>query len=887
MKNNQGAPVGIDITRLHLMVFWFFCANFSVLAVSLFRYLYEKAVQNNESFLTDFNPSMLAYFNAFMLSQMAFYVVSSIFLGVALLLALYIGNRPYKFSFFFEYKLRYCIFIVTFLCIIGCFLKTWLSSIIPFYILMASLFSPKMIGAVPLVCNENINVKNIDKRNYFYTINIILFLICCGFVFYLFYPQIFNKPVILNPYMRIPEKFKFFQNSEGKDFITSIDNTTIINDFGLFDAHEKIDIVNPDWHNNSACYEIPTYNQVLAELVEVYQWKNRLPLGSFAQASTTVFYPMLFYRDNYLCVVKADGAASVANQVETVNKELIANLSSVLGKDFGERLEQDFQKDFIHGSDRIEKLSHSGLSLLERLNLYGDKDFGSNFIKNSIYEMGRQFNFRGQFKHHIYYLFPAYEYLMGKPINEISHQYGLGMTLIPAFIAKIFNNGEPNYGIAINMISVMYYLAFFFLIVAIFYITHDLRIVILASLCYIYNQLVISQDVVLCTIGVYEARVFCSIPMMVSVYLYCQNMKWSQFFFILCCSFFSMFINFEFGLMITVATLGTVVTQILLYKKIHLIHIIRILLLICCIFISEKIFNIGTKVIANTFLSGFFSIKVNFGTILLLITQLLIYFMFFMHMLKKRSKMAFVFLYSAFLSQEFVTYYIWCGFSNHYFMYFTRHILPILFYLNFIFSFKEKTSLKINFIFYTLVVLFIVFIVREAENYHRQLRSYKNVINNYITYQWDMSGTSIISTMNPEYFYPSVEIISKYSNTESKEICLISQYDSIFLLLSRKISMLPTFDLVSFLMTKKENMLIEETIKQKKPEYLFVDNDILGPYELDIAPVSNFGEWLHIESRLRTLSLKEMTNIFFKIRNDYELIESTNMLSVYRRKVHE
>lgn len=116
---------------------------------------------------------------------------------------------------------------------------------------------------------------------------------------------------------------------------------------------------------------------------------------------------------------------------------------------------------------------------------------------------------------------------------------------------------------------------------------------------------------------------------------------------------------------------------------------------------------------------------------------------------------------------------------------------------------------------------------------------------------------------------------------------MISQYDSMFLLLSKKISILPTFDLVGFLMTKKENMLIEKTIKEKQPEYLFVDNDILGPYELDIAPVANFGEWLHLESRLRVFSLKEIANIFLKIKDDYELLESTNMLSVYRRKVYE
>ncbi len=887
MKNNQDAPFGIHITRLHLTVFYFFCANFSVLSVSLFRYLNGKAEKNTALLMTDFNPSAVAHFNVFMLPQMLFYVVSSALLGIALLLALYIGNRPHRFPLFFKYNLRYCILFVTCLCIIGCFLKTWLSILIPFYILIAALFYPRIIGAIPLGDNREVSIKNIYKNIHSITINV-LFLVCCGFVIYLFYPQIFNKPVILNPYLRIPEQFKFFQNSEGKDFITSIDNTTIINDFDLFKDHEKIDIENPDWQNNSACYEIPVYNHTLAELVEVYQWKNRFPPGSFYQASTTVFYPMLFYRDNYLCVIKADGTANVANQVETINKELIADLTSVLGKDFGERLEQDFQKGFIHGnSDKMKNLPHSEFSLQERLNLYGDKTFRTDFIKKSINEMSLQFNFRGQFKHHIYYLFPAYEYLMGKPLNKISHQYGLGMTLIPSLAAKIFNDGEPNYGVAINLISATYYLAFFSLLVVIFYISHDLRIIIIASFLYIYNQLVIGHELTLFTFGTYEVRTFCSIPMMLAVYLYCQNTTWTRFFFILCFSFCGLFINFEFGLMITIAALATLITHIVLVNKIYFIHIIRILLIILCIFISEKLFNIGPKAITEAFLGGFFSKKIPLGDILLLITQLLAYFFFFIHMLIKKSKFAFVFLYSVFLAQELLTYYIWNGYTNHFFIYFTRLTLPALFYLTFIFSFKKKTSLKMNSIFYILVTLSIVLIVKQSEIYHRQSRSYKNVLNNYRTYQWDLPGTSFISTMNPAYFYPSVELISKYSDTQNKEICLISQYDSMFLLLSKKISILPTFDLVGFLMTKKENMLIEKTIKEKQPEYLFVDNDILGPYELDIAPVANFGEWLHLESRLRVFSLKEIANIFLKIKDDYELLESTNMLSVYRRKVYE
>ena len=169
--------------------------------------------------------------------------------------------------------------------------------------------------------------------------------------------------------------------------------------------------------------------------------------------------------------------------------------------------------------------------------------------------------------------------------------------------------------------------------------------------------------------------------------------------------------------------------------------------------------------------------------------------------------------------------------------------------------------------------------------YYTTKGEYEKVFATHRTYEWNLEKAQFRSTMDPKYFVDSVSLIQQYANSENG-IYIISKYDNVLPFLAKKYSAMPFFDVPWMLLTENEINLCIESIKTKKPPYLFVDTDIERNLNGEILAaripsVSNPGG----ESLLRVQRLNLLKDIFAAVKDDYELEMGRGLLTVYRRKV--
>ena len=151
-------------------------------------------------------------------------------------------------------------------------------------------------------------------------------------------------------------------------------------------------------------------------------------------------------------------------------------------------------------------------------------------------------------------------------------------------------------------------------------------------------------------------------------------------------------------------------------------------------------------------------------------------------------------------------------------------------------------------------------------------------------FEWNIPGAHIKTTMNPEIFNDSIDIIHDFTNKSQKSIYMISRFDSILSLLSRKYSALPHFNISPFIATKKEYQLIIDSFNKNKPQYIFVDNDINIPCEFDMVQTKFFGAYYHSESIIQLLQMRELYHIYKDvIENKYRPVAKSKLITVYEK----
>lgn len=827
-----------------LIIFVALVANLAAGAFDLYNFFSLSRVNNVASLANQFSSPAVFFYNPFMQPTLFFYVLTSLALGLSLVLALKAVQYKFVDKFFDDPASPYF---------------TALSLIVPVGLIVSRFEAiiPALIlswGGIWLAWKVRFKLVTLAcflrSRPIFKFVSQVVgpHLVLWGslaFMAYLFIPLVVTTPQIMNPFFRIPQMYH-------GDGMVERDTTSIINDLGL--GYDYLDIFNyRNWKNNQACQKAPASDERLSKFVNDYMNGPARPLaGSYRATGSFILPPLLYYAEGTLCFIPAYGPLDYKKQA---HEKLRAELAAI-GFDPG-----PYEEPPPPNRD----------------------DYSFLYLKQANLERIYVSTQGGQLKHHIYYLFPIYELLLGKPLEKTVIQYGLGYSLLMSAVGQVVRLAgiSPTYGLALQFLSGFILIGLAVYVVSLHLIFKDIRLTSLAALVALVNYLIRGADVALVAPGIGEIRFLFDLPVLYVLYRYAQTLKSKYLGRLGVFLGLALFVNFDFGLLLASSILGALF--VLRLAEPHQRPPWSFFLFgAALIGLAGALNSLPSPSMGSLFLVGFFSFKVGLANVAALIVVFGVYLAMFVKMRANGSKFSYPFLASVFYGQALLCYYIIMGVPSHFYFLWARLALPLL--LFFAYLFKEKNSLRAfsNIIYYLAVGVLTFVGYVQYEEYRHFNQEVERVFKSHKVYQWDKYGTNVRSTLNPAFFEPAVEIIKKYIPGE-KGIYLISQYDFMLSFLAKKYSGMPHFDLMGNLATVKS---IEDTIdhlKRQQPKYLFVDSDITAPYELNIAS-HNLSWMIYINGRMRLLAMRHLREIFEAVRDDYVLLEEGQLISVYRLK---
>jgi MFS family permease len=202
------------------------------------------------------------------------------------------------------------------------------------------------------------------------------------------------------------------------------------------------------------------------------------------------------------------------------------------------------------------------------------------------------------------------------------------------------------------------------------------------------------------------------------------------------------------------------------------------------------------------------------------------------------------------------------------------------------FGFSNIWSVRVENLIVTIasiaVVLFSFF---SSYRFVHSLNEITRLEDSHKVFEWPFSNTRIRSTMDPELFIDAVGLVNRWA--PGKSIYIISQFDTLITWLSGKYSLMPHFDLVSFLNGPSAHEKVLGFVGDNKPEIIFVDSCVECEssrlnFGRDGLPFVPYVFNLLIDQNADRLA--RLGNVFDAIRDDYDLVERGMLLSVYKRK---
>jgi len=849
-------------------------------------------------------PGVAGFYTATVPGRIALYLSGSTLLGVALLLTLFICKHENKFPLFFKNSITRTIILLFLLNLLIYWIPSPWIAVLPLLFWAVLRIHPLLVGVIPSekVGSYSLTIPKTISFIDAHAAKIVLVLVCV-LVFLLYLPKVFFVPTILNGFYRIPELYKL-ENG------TTVSTTDIVNAFRPAGMQKKIDILTyKNWKDSDTVVSVPNAGDALEEIVSEYHTINGEEAKNYWGFIKSNFYsPIVVYRDGVLFVVWADGPNH--NMAQVANFFLLSKLSGAIPEQI-KYLKDIYNKRFAmsksyFGTENKVNIASSNLtSMIYKFNtnsidknetpdavtdslnrITKNSDFFQEYGKNSISEFYWQINNRGEIKHQAHYLIPIHEYLIGKPLDRISHLYGLGMTIIGGVITKMFSQeGIIPYGVFYRVLASMCYLGFFVMLGCMYAIFKDYRLLSLCALLWLLNQFVLGFETYTLSSGVSELRTLFDCPVFYLAFALQRKKSWHLSLAMAAILLLAVFVSFEFGMMITIACMAAVACEAMRRGSITKLDIMSVVAMFSICGVGAYFHSIGVQgAISHYLLSGVLATAMTLETILLLFVPLFVYIFMYLHMSRENSIYRSIFIIATFYSQEVTLYYVWSGMIAHFNIFFLRYWFPAIFYFAFLFLEKKQKAIVFRSAFVSAVILIVIVSIAPAKKFLNDYLSYNKVFKSHVTYFWDTKNTGIRTTMNPKYFSNAVDLINKYIPKKEKGITLISQYDCLLPFLANKYSDLPYFDISQYLITEKEKDNVINRIKATKPEYIFVDSDINAPYEFDIVPISESGTGLHEESRMRVYTLNAIRDIFLAVKDAYTPIDEGTLITAYRRK---
>lgn len=503
------------------------------------------------------------------------------------------------------------------------------------------------------------------------------------------------------------------------------------------------------------------------------------------------------------------------------------------------------------------------------------------FLGKNIFEVKWQIYNRWVLHHHNFVLGPINEFALGKPISEIYTQYGrLNVYAMKFLLEKLGGISYQNYYRIWFSFYILYYLLFLGLLWFLFRDSTYVLIVMAASIG-ILN--LIGHQFLFLGPGLNPIRHFFDLFV---VFFLLNYLRRSKLIFLagagisVCMSILN---NIQFGFCCLAGFLGVLLIEAIYERqsKKPAELAVAAITTICSLF-AYRWTKSGFDPVFSYYLSGISGYPLARGWLICFLgASCFLYWALFNWTIKDRS-LKYIAFFMTIYSQTMFVYCVWGGTLYHVLNISSVFVLTLVVVL--------KIAVDRNRALRSIPSLVLIAVMASffasCLHYYRSKLEYLSEFQNHETYRWNLETAQFESTMDPKFFIPSIDLIAKYSQGRNG-IFIISKYDYFLPFLAKKFSAMPFFDMAWFLLTQKEIDMAIESVNHSKPSYLFVDTEIERTHcgeiiDSNVIPFT-YGT-LHDESVQRVERLAGIRRVFSAVKEDYEPVEKTALLTVYKRK---
>ena len=504
------------------------------------------------------------------------------------------------------------------------------------------------------------------------------------------------------------------------------------------------------------------------------------------------------------------------------------------------------------------------------------------FLEDSRYQFEWQTLSRGFIHHHNHLFGMAYQFVLGRPIQEIFMQYGWLQTIGLGTVLKKLN--RVDYSSYVHLYYSFYFLYFFAFLWVIRKLLQDKKYILFGGFLALAGWLNQTYLYLYLGPGTNPIRYLMYLFVLLNFTGYIRSRHFAYAVMSIISAWIGILINTQFGLFMVVSLTGTWIFKLWEERKDSLVRDVSgILLLWIGVVALLKIVLITPDPISLYFFSGLLAFGFSYSSLIFFFLWTVLCYGLLIWRGKKNRILSYALLYMTFFSQGMYLYYLRSAGFYHF-----CAISSIFVFQGMLFLYILEENIQWRWVkkilFLGVCCAACIFLVRGEKSFLRSKRGIQKYFATHQLYHWSLPGTNFISTMNPDDFLSSIELIKKYS-PEEKGIYIISQYDNFLPFLSQRYSKLPFIDLQWYLITQKEFDRTLECIRTHKPQYLFVDtqqqqllNDNIIPGDYPVIA------YLHNESLWRASRMMVLRHLFEYIAPDYEPVEQTPLLQVYRRK---
>ncbi|PJD93180.1 MAG: hypothetical protein CK424_03050 [Legionella sp.] len=533
--------------------------------------------------------------------------------------------------------------------------------------------------------------------------------------------------------------------------------------------------------------------------------------------------------------------------------------------------------------ESIRQLYDSSLNAahLQQTRVYTEEE--SDFIAKNKTELAHQVKAGWFLFHHSWVLNPINAVSLGADFSKQTVLYGLLSTLSLKKLMEL--SGGISYQTYFKISYMFYPLYFLMFLAIIFSIFKRIEYVCIAAVLFSSSMLLIGDQLIQLAPGFNPLRHFFDMSVFLLFYLYTDKNKASYLYASLLLAMFSILWSKDFGVFLFLSIVAVVLVQqftAIQRKKRDVLLTVGIALAGLGLYILPihgKNPNVVYMLLGLTI--------PNTSTMLtsLILCCIGVGYFFYIKCLKKHNAI----FYLSF------SLFIYCQLELIYFVWFPsfHHLLsiaaPFVFLLLTFYALWEQKNLPNRSLtayrtFHKGMVLGLLGCIYFPSlcYFYQDRAKLEYIFLTHKVYDWTFKHATFKTTMDPELFQQSIDLIHKYE--EHPGIYLVSKYDAILPMLSHTYNLVPAVSVALDLISRRDLERMLAVIRENKPEYLFVDTDIMRNYNNDIFhandPLARKNGYL--ESVGRASIMDNLRSLYIQVKDAYEPIEEGKLITILK-----